>query len=80
MAFLVLLHQAVGPAGILAAFDNGLYTDTSWVCTTLSVAPASGAVPDWTEADYDDSSWPVAKVISHNRTCYLMFEVLFACT
>ena len=43
--------------GILGSFSNGLVTNASWKCTSISY-------PAWSSPDFDDSDWPAAEEIA----------------
>ena len=60
-----VMFQGIGPAGLLASFDTGLYSDSSWWCTTLSGPPANP--PHWSLPTYNPSGWPTTKVTQNSQ-------------
>ena len=46
-----------GPLGILGSTSNGQVTNETWKCSSVL---SSG----WNSPDFDDQSWPLAKVLA----------------
>ena len=56
-----IINSGGGNGGLLASFDNGVYTDSSWRCAE-TVPPAQ-----WTESKFDDTLIPQAVIYGgHN--------------
>ena len=45
--------------GILGSTSNGQVTNETWKCSSVPY-------PGWNFADFDDQSWPLAKVIANH--------------
>ena len=48
-----------GPHGILGSTSNGKVTNETWKCSGV-------LYPGWNSPNFDDQSWPLAKVIANN--------------
>ena len=57
----VFVTNILGHIGIMAETSTGIVTDTSWKCTDREQRPG------WITKRFNDSLWPSAVIIAHNK-------------